>query len=74
MVLTSEKEATLTARFDLLFTDEMKAYVKQKGGATYLRELVLRDITRQLSNMALNVNDEGVRTMQAALVAEVGRL
>jgi hypothetical protein len=74
VALTTEKEATLVARFDLLFTEEMKAYVKQMGGAGYLRDLVLRDITRKLSNMALDVNDEGVRAMQAALVAEVGRI
>ena len=74
MPLTTEREATLVARFDMLFTDNMKAYVMQKGGASYIRDLVLRDITRQLLNAGLQIDDEDVRIMQAALVAEAQRI
>jgi hypothetical protein len=73
MALTTEREATLIARFDMLFTEEMKRAVKYLGGAGYLRQLVLDDITRRLSSPDLDIHDSNVITLQAALAAELER-
>lgn len=48
MVVTTDSSA-LRARFDMLFSEEMKSYVKEQGGGAYIRNLVLQDLLAKLS-------------------------
>jgi hypothetical protein len=69
MALTTEKTA-LIARFDMLFSQPMKAYVKRNGGASYIRNLVLRDLLEKLSNTRGTLSPAEVQAIQQAYDTE----
>lgn len=74
MALTTNNNAALIARFDMLFSPTMKRYVKENGGAEFIRRLVLKHIMEQLRNTADSISDADKQRIAAMYRAELSRM
>ena len=73
--MAESSEAVLTARFDMLLTEEMKELVKFRGGGSYLRRLVLRDVARQVKvTGTTEQTDPEAKMVVSTYISEMERL
>lgn len=75
MPVVTDSNTALRARFDMLLSDEMKQYVKEMGGGSYIRNLVLQDLLSKLrSTMRTNLTTADKERIERMYNAEINRM